>query len=121
MKILIAVSMVLTAVDASARALPQYPSCNLRAQRALQGDTDGSTTDPRQAHVSARADILQSDISAARRAQNLTQAVADRLHERVEAVKAGADGFTKEQGFLSAGEVASYDRELDEIAMQLCR
>lgn len=120
MKVLVAAALVFVAADARAQTSPQYPSCNLQAQRALRGDTGGSITDPRQAHVSMRANILQADLSTARKARRLTQAATDRLYKRVEAVRAGANGYTKKQGFLSAGEVASYDRELDAVAMQVC-
>lgn len=121
MKVLVAAALVFVAADASAQASQQYPSCNLQAQRALRGDTGGSITDPRQAHISMRANILQADLSTARKARHLTQAAANRLYNRVEAVRTGANGYTKKQGFLSAAEVASYDRELDAVAMQVCR
>jgi len=120
MKVLVAAALVSVAADASAQASPRYPSCDLQAQRALRGDTGGSITDPRQAHISVRANVLQADLSTARKARHLTQAAADRLYKRVEAVRAGANGYTKKQGFLSAAEVASYDRELDAVAMQVC-
>lgn len=121
MKVLVAAALVFVAAHASAQALPRYPSCNLQAQRALRGDTGGSITDPRQAHISMRANILQADLSSARKARHLTQAAADRLYKRVETVRAGANGYTKKQGFLSAAEVASYDRELDAVTMHVCR
>lgn len=80
----------------------------------------GAVRDPRQAHVLRRANILQADLGNAKKAGRLRQADADRLYKRVEAVKAGADRYTRQQGFLSAGEVASYDRALDALAMQVC-
>jgi hypothetical protein len=46
---------------------------------------------------------------------------ADTLWQRVERVRHGSDGFTRQQGFLSAGERASYDRALDAVATRLCR
>lgn len=122
MKILIAVALLSTAANADAQAsAPQYPSCDLKEQRALKSRVGGSITDSRQAHISMRANILEADLSTARKARYLTQARTDRLYERVEAVRNGADRYTKKQGFLSAGEVASLDRELDAVAMQFCR
>lgn len=97
-----------------------YPSCDLRAQHALVGVPGGSIRD-RQAHVALRANILQADIGNARKARRLTQQQADTLWQRVERVRHGSDGFTRQQGFLSAGERASYDRALDAVATRLCR
>lgn len=122
MKILVAAALMLSAANAHAQAsASDYPSCDLKGQHAIKGDVGGSLTDPRQAHISVRANILEADLGNARKARHLTQATADSLYDRVEAVRAGADRYTKRQGFLSAGEVASYDRELDAVAMQVCR
>ncbi len=122
MKVLIAAALVVSAANVHAQAsVSDYPSCDLKGQHALKGDLGGSITDPRQAHISVRANILEADLGTARKARQLTQSATDMLYKRVEAVRAGADRFTKRQGFLSAGEVASYDRELDAVAMQLCR
>ncbi|WP_241523790.1 hypothetical protein [Chimaeribacter coloradensis] len=100
---------------------PAYPSCDLKTQRAIQGETGGSVTDPRQAHLSVRANILQADISTARKARRLSQPQADSLWQRVAQVRRDAGRFVKAQGFLSAGERASYDRELDAVASAVCR
>lgn len=122
MKVLIAAALACTAVVAHAQAPAQeYPSCDLTAQRALKGTIGGSITDPRQAHISVRANILEADLSTARKARHLTQAMTGQLYNRVQAVRAGADRYTKRQGFLSAGELASYDRELDAVATEMCR
>ncbi|MEH3121599.1 MAG: hypothetical protein PGN16_06395 [Sphingomonas phyllosphaerae] len=122
MKVLIATAMVLSASAANAQASAQaYPSCDLKAQRALKGEVGGLIKDPRQAHVSVRANILEADLSTARKARRLTQAATDQLYRRVEAVRTGTNRYTKAQGFLSAGELASFDRELDAIAMDVCR
>lgn len=122
MKVLIACALVLSAADAHAKASAlDYPSCDLETQHGVKGDAGGSITDPRQARISVRANIIEADLGTARRARHLTQATTDLLYKRVEAVRAGADRYTKRQGFLSAGEAASYDRELDTVAMQVCR
>ena len=78
-------------------------------------------SDPLQAHVSVRANILQADIGTARKARALTQLGADKLWQRVEAVRRDTDRLVQKQGFLSAAERASYDRELDDVAAVLCR
>ncbi|WP_274603752.1 MULTISPECIES: hypothetical protein [unclassified Pseudomonas] len=41
--------------------------------------------------------------------------------ERVEAVLHQTDQFVHQQGFLSAAEKASFDREFDSLAMHLCK
>lgn len=120
MNVLVAAAL-LGAADADANAaVPTYPSCDLKTQHALRSDVGGSVTDPRQAHIAARANILEADLGTARKARVLTQAEADRLYKRVEAARIGANRYTAQQGFLSAGETASYDRELDAVAMQVC-
>ncbi|MBB4618535.1 hypothetical protein [Sphingomonas abaci] len=122
MKILMAAALVSTAAAAHAQAPAKaYPSCNLTAQRALKGKVGGSITDPRQAHISVRANVLEADLSNARTARRLTQAMTSQLYNRVQAVRAGANRYTKSQGFLSADELASYDRALDAVATVLCR
>lgn len=77
--------------------------------------------DPLQAHISVRSNILQADIGSARKARYLSQRDADRLWHRVDHIRSDTDRFVRQQGFLSAAERASYDRELDEVAAELCR
>lgn len=122
MRYLVAAILILTTACAGAHELhpKAYPSCNLMAQHALAGELGGSIKDTRQAHISVRANILQADIGNARKARHLTQAKADRLWKRVETIRQASNAFTVKQGFLSAAENASYDRELDAIARQVC-
>jgi len=121
MKVFVAATLTLIAAGVDAQTIKQqYPSCDLKSQHAAKGEMGGSITDPRQAHISMRTNVLQADLGNARKARGLTQADADRLYKRVEAVRTGADRYTKKQGFLSAGEVASYDRELDAVAVKVC-
>lgn len=121
MKLLIPALLVFTAAGANAQ-LPKsdYPSCDLAAQHAIAGETGGSITDRRQAHISSRADVLQADIATARKARHLTQAKAGMLFKRVDLVRRNTNTYTRKQGFLSAAERASYDRTLDAVAVQLC-
>lgn len=98
-----------------------YPSCDLAQQRALKGQVGGGNRDPRQAHIAMRANILQADISNARIARRLTQAQAQKLWNEVARIRRDANRFVQKQGFLSAGETASYDRALDMVAMRVCR
>jgi len=113
---------MLTSVQAVAGVTrdKSYPSCNVQAQLNVTGETGGSITDPLEAHISVRVNILQADISTARKARLLTQSQADVLWRRAGKVRVDTAQFVKQQGFLSAAERASYDRELDELAGKLC-
>jgi hypothetical protein len=98
-----------------------YPSCDLAQQHRLRAPTGGTIRDSRQAHIAMRADILQADIGNARKARRLSQGEAQRLWQRVAQIRRDADGFVVKQGFLSAGETASYDRALDMVAVRVCK
>lgn len=121
MKTLILSLLVIPFLSEAALTAPGYPGCNIKEQRLIKGETGGSVSDPLQAHISVRSNILQADISTARKARVLTQSRADKLWQRVEVVRDGADNSVKKQGFLSAGERAGYDRELDDVAKTLCQ
>lgn len=112
----------LAAVPLPAQSLRQdYPSCDLTQQRALKAPTGGTIRDPRQAHIAMRTNILQADISTARKARRLSQAEAQTLWNMVARIHRDANRFVAKQGFLSAGETASYDRALDGVAMRVCQ
>lgn len=115
MKILAAAALVVWTGAGAHAAASGYPSCETRAQRAPGRARDGATVD-----IAARANILQADLGTARKARILTQAEADRLYARVETARNGADRLAVGQGFPNAGEVASYDRELEAVAMRIC-
>lgn len=99
----------------------EWPSCDIKAQHDAKGETGGSIRDPLQAHISVRVNVLQADIGNARKARYLTEAQSEQLWQQAGRVRKDADGYVKQQGFLSAAERASYDRELDDIAGRLCR
>lgn len=117
---LIALAVAATQADASPRlSAPAYPGCDLRAQHTIAGSS--ASRDKAHAHIALRADTLQADIGNARKARLLTQGQANALWQRVARIRHDADGFARKQGFLSAGERASYDRALDQVALRLCR
>lgn len=119
MKYLIPLVFALTATAAEARSWQDdYPSCNVTQQRHLRTGS-GKTT--MQDHVSMRANILQSDIGTAGKARPITKEQSQRLWNRVDVIRRASDRLVARQGFLSAAERASYDRQLDAIALQLCR
>ena len=122
MKYSILASLLVLSLNASAaQQSSDLPSCNIKAQRELMGETGGKITDPRQAHISVRANILSADIGTTRKARKITQTQADQMIERVAAIRRQTDQFVQQQGFLSAAENASFDREFDSIALQLCK
>lgn len=121
MKVFVAAVLISSAVGANAQTrTQQLPSCDLKAQHLIKGEMGAGIKDPRQAHLSMRANILEADLSTAKKGGQLTQSRANQFYKRVETVRAGADRYTKQQGFLSAAETASYDRALDAIAVQAC-
>lgn len=97
------------------------PSCDLQQQRQLPGELGGAISDPRQAHVSLRANVLLADVSTARKVRRISQEQATTFSERIAAVRNQTDALVRQQGFLSAAERASFDREFDGIATQICR
>ncbi|MBK0004763.1 hypothetical protein IBT49_27205 [Erwinia sp. S63] len=121
MKYLISGLMMLASgqVMADIKTEQNYPACDLETQRNVS-ETGTRITDPLEAHISLRIDILQADISTARKARILTQAQADKLWQSASRVRNETAHFVKQQGFLSAAERASYDRELDDIAIKFC-
>lgn len=109
----------LNAVAAQQRV--DLPSCDIQGQREVGGETAVKISDPRQAHISVRANVLSADIGTSRKARNITQVEADSMIARVESTRSRADRLVTEKGFLSAAERASFDRDLGAIAIQLCK
>lgn len=97
------------------------PRCDVQSQREVVGEAGGQISDPRQAYISVRANILNADIGSSRKARYMTSVEADRMIKCVDAIRSQTNRFVKLQGFSSAAEKTSFDRELDAIAMQLCR
>ncbi|KTC38685.1 hypothetical protein AO269_15235 [Pseudomonas putida] len=83
MKYSILASLLVLSLNASAAQQSlDLPSCNIKAQRELVGETGGKITDPRQAHISVRANILSADIGTTRKARKITQAEASSFANR---------------------------------------
>lgn len=119
MKYLIPLVLALMATSAEARSWQSdYPSCNVTQQRHLKS---GSAKTAMKDHISMRANILQADIGTASKARPITKQQSQRLWNRVDAIRKASDRLAARQGFLSAAERASYDRQLDTVALQLCK
>lgn len=122
MKFLTAIVILLAYSQAAAAVslMQAYPSCDIEQQNSVKVKTGGSKTDLHASHISLRINVLQADISTARKARRLTQSQADMLWQHANRIRNDAARYVKKQGFLSAAERASYDREFDEIATKLC-
>jgi len=96
------------------------PSCTVPGPNELLGSVGGTVKDPREAHILTRVNILQADLSTARKARQISASKADELWKRGEKIRHNVAGYVKDQGFLSAGERASYDRELNVMLKTLC-
>jgi uncharacterized protein YdbL (DUF1318 family) len=103
--------MMLTALSLNALAAQpstMLPSCDLKAQRAHVGKTGEEITDVRQAHISARANVLAADISTARKARKITEAEANKMTNRVKEVQLEIHSFVTQQGFLERRRAREY-------------
>jgi len=98
----------------------ELPSCNPVASDVLLGKVGGGVEDPRQAHILTRLNTLQADVATAQRGRQISTSQAEELAKRGDAIRQEVAGYVKQQGFLSAAERASYDRELDAMAGKLC-
>lgn len=98
-----------------------WPSCNVEVQHRLAVNTGVSDGDPLQAHISIRASVLQRDISTALEDRYLSESQAAQMWHRVDLIRRDSDSYRKGHKFLGAAELAAYDRELDDIAGQICR
>ncbi|MEN4753407.1 hypothetical protein [Pseudomonas sp. Ps21-P2] len=114
---LFAFSLTATAAQQSLN----LPSCDIQNQQEIAGETGAQISDPGQAHISVRANVLSADISTSRKVRRITEVEAQHMVKRVENVRNETNRFVEQQGFLSAAEKASFDREFDAIATQLCR
>ncbi len=112
----------LAAAPLSAQSWRQdYPSCDLDAAADAQGAD--RRHDPRSAPGPYR-DARQyppGGYQHRRKARRLSQAEAQTLWNTVARIHRDANRFVAKQGFLSAGETASYDRALDGVAMRVVR
>ncbi|TCP77424.1 hypothetical protein C8J31_12420 [Rhizobium sp. PP-CC-2G-626] len=84
-----------------------------QAQRA---SNDRATADLR-----TRIGTTEERITEARRGGAITSARAATLRRKVEQTQASMDQLSRQQGFVSAGELASYNRTLGEIDIELDR
>ncbi len=121
MKLLVIIALPFLITGSCVQASdPAFPSCDIEMQRAVTGQLTSSDAGFNQEHLQIRADFLEADIETARTASILTDAEAAKALEDIRAIGKESDGFAQEQGFVSAGERASYDRQMDAIAATFC-
>ncbi|MEX5540622.1 hypothetical protein [Pseudomonas poae] len=113
--------LVLTLNVQAAQTGVDLPSCDLTKQRALVVQIGGQVKDVKQAHISMRTNVLNADISTARKSRKITKNEASGMIERVSRVRKQTENLVAKQGVLSAADKADLDRELDSVANQLCR
>ncbi len=99
-RILAAVAFATIATPAAAQPVQRHPA---------------HMTDPLAAKLDARIRATETRIAAARKADRISAAKATGLSGKVASIRTDAARNVKAQGFLSAGESASYNRTLDGI------
>jgi len=67
-----------------------------------------------QQDIKIKASKLQEDVNEAVRSKKITQKVANHIYAELGEVKISAGELAKNQGFVSAGEKASYERTFKE-------
>lgn len=75
--------------------------------------------DALRAKLAARTDAVDAKLTAARTAGRVSVTDAGRMKKKLGLVRMDSARYVKQQGFLSAGESASYNRILDEIEAKL--
>ena len=112
--------MALSHTAAAIAPSPFWPSCDISVQHAIRADNGSSDSDPLLSHISLRVNVIQADAGTARKAGKLSESQTEMIWHHADRIRADAARYAREQGFLSAAERASFDRELDEVAGRLC-
>jgi len=119
----LASGVILMALSHTAAAIapsPFWPSCDISVQHAIRANNGSSDSDPLLSHISLRVNVIQADAGTARKAGKLSESQTEMIWHHADRIRADAAHYAREQGFLSAAERASFDRELDEVAGRLC-
>lgn len=77
--------------------------------------------DPLHAKVLARYEAINASLAEARKAGKLSNAQAAEIEKKLSWVRTDSATRAKQQGFVSAGESASYNRTLDEAEQAIRR
>lgn len=94
------VASVVTASAFAASSSTQHPPFDSRANEN---------------HLSLRANVIEAEMGNARKGGAMTPATVQANLARLARVREEAAVYQRKQGFVSAAERASYDRELDAI------
>jgi hypothetical protein len=107
----------LLAVAIPAAALAQTPPTSSGA--ATQATTPAPSKDALLQRLTARAESLSAQINTVEKSGHLSHAESTALSTKIIQVVKKARADHASQGFLSAGESASYMRELDQVQSTL--
>ncbi|WP_161960153.1 hypothetical protein [Xanthomonas arboricola] len=88
---------------------------------ALAGQPVSHAPDPLHARVSARYQAIKAKLAEARKAGTLSGAEAAGIEKKLNWVRTDSATRAKQQGFISAGESASYNRALDDAEQMIHR
>ncbi|MET0249672.1 MAG: hypothetical protein ABW164_08080 [Sphingobium sp.] len=76
-------------------------------------------TDTLHSRLIMRIDAAEAKVKVAHKAGGLSATKAGQLRKQLAKIRVEAAGCAKQQGFLSAGESASYHRMLDDIERKI--
>lgn len=76
-------------------------------------------TDALDAKLTARIQAVDVKLTAARKAGRVSAAQATQMRKKLDWVRVDSARYVRKQGFLSAGESASYNRTLDALETKL--
>lgn len=79
----------------------------------------GHKADVLQTKLTARIGAVEAKLTAARKAGRVSAVNAAQMKKKIDWVRTDSVKYVKQQGFLSAGESASYNRTLGEIEAKL--
>ncbi|WP_152608561.1 hypothetical protein [Croceibacterium mercuriale] len=112
MRTILARSLTIAALGLAAAPVLATPAALPIPQASRHPDALNTT-------LARRVAAVASQVQAARAAGRVSQAEAARLNGKIAWVRTDSARHVREQGFLSAGESASYNRSLDEVERKL--
>lgn len=115
MKLNIILPAIALSVSAIAIVSPPANAQNQNREAARAENTRATDT------LKARISLIQDRIAAGQRSGKVARTPAGQLNNQVSQVQASMTRLSRKQGFVSAAELASYNRTLDVIDTKLDR
>jgi len=106
----------------SRNLLAAIVTLSVSAVPAMAAPTQKHTTrkaDALQAKLTARTNAVDAKLTEASKAGRVSAADATGMKKKLAWIRKDSAKYAKQQGFLSAGESASYNRTLDEVEAKL--